>query len=131
GANEWLNNRQENFQSEIRAGGLNLLYDFGNFIPDNFRVRPFVSFGVSGFEFLCKTDLKDANGNTYYFWSDGSIKNMPQDGPNAHNAINLTRDYKYETDIRELNKDGFGKYPERAWTFPLGLGFIAKVTDRV
>lgn len=131
GANEWLNNRQENFQSEIRAGGVNLLYDFGNFIPDNYRVRPFVSLGVSGFEFLSKTDLKDANGNTYYYWSDGSIKNMPQDAPNAHNAINLVRDYKYETDIRELNKDGFGKYPERAWAFPLGFGFIAKVTDRV
>ncbi|MBX3165466.1 MAG: hypothetical protein KF900_13405 [Bacteroidetes bacterium] len=131
GANEWLNNRQENFQSEIRAGGLNLLYDFGNFIPDQYRVRPYVSLGVMGFEFLSKTDLKDKNGNTYYYWSDGSIKSLPQHAPNAQNAVNLVRDYHYETDIRELNKDGFGKYAERAWAFPLGIGFIAKVSDRI
>ena len=131
GANEWRDNRQLNFQSEIRAGGLNLLYDFGNFIPDKYRVRPFVSFGVMGFEFLSKTDLKDKDGNTYYYWSDGSIKNMAEGSAGAQNARNLIRDYKYETDIRESNKDGFGKYQERALAFPLGFGAVMKVTDRI
>lgn len=131
GANEWRDNRQENFQSEIRAGGLNLVYDFGNFIPDKYTVRPFVSFGVMGFEFLSKTDLKDKNGNTYYYWSDGSIKDKAQGSADAQNAKDLVRDYKYETDIRERNKDGFGKYQERALAFPLGFGAIVKVTDRM
>ncbi|WP_317896819.1 SPOR domain-containing protein [Aurantibacillus circumpalustris] len=131
GANERIDNRNENFRSEIRAGGVNLIYDFGNFIPSKYKVRPFVSFGVYGFEFLSKTDLKDKNGNTYYYWNDGSIKSMPEGSPGAQNAIDLQRDYTYESDIRELNKDGFGKYQERAFAFPLGLGFIMKVTDRV
>lgn len=131
GANEFLNNRQENFQAEIRAGGVNLLYDFGNFISDKYRVRPFVSFGVMGFEYLSKTDLKDKNGNTYFYWSDGSIKNKAEGSADAQFATNLVRDYKYESDIRELNKDGFGKYQERALAFPLGLGFVMKVTDRI
>ncbi len=131
GANEWIDNRQENFQSEIRAGGLSLLYDFGNFIPDKCRLRPWISAGVSSFEFLSKTDLKDRYGNTYYYWSDGSIKNMAENDPNAANAVNLNRDYYYESDIRELNKDGFGKYQERAWAFPVGAGALMKVTDRV
>lgn len=131
GANEWLNNRQENFQSEIRAGGLNLMYDFGNFIPDRFKIRPYVSFGVLGFEFLSKTDLKDKNGNTYHYWSDGSIKDKAEGSADAQFAVDLKRDYKYETDIRERNADGFGKYPERAWSFPLGAGVVMKVTDRV
>jgi hypothetical protein len=131
GADERLPDRDENFQSEIRAGGINLLYDFGNFIPDRFKVRPFVSFGVYGFEFLSKTDLKDKNGNTYYYWTDGSIKDRPQNAPDAQNAKDLVRDYTYETDIRERNKDGFGKYPERAWAFPIGAGVVMKVTDRV
>lgn len=130
GANEWLNNRQENFQSEIRAGGLSLLYDFGNFISDEYRIRPWVSAGVNSFEFLSKTDLLDKNGNRYYYWSDGSIKNMDEADPNAANAVNLNRDYYYESDIRELNKDGFGKYQERAWAFPVGAGALMKVTDR-
>jgi len=131
GGNERLNNRDENFSSEIRAGGVNLVYDFGNFIPSKYKVRPFVSLGAYGFEFLSKTDLKDKNGNTYYYWSDGSIKDKAEGSPDAQNAKNLQRDYVYESDIRETNKDGFGKYKERAFAFPLGVGFIMKVTDRV
>lgn len=131
GANERLDIRQENFQSEIRAGGLNLIYDFGNFIPVRYKVRPFISLGVTGFEFLSKTDLKDRNGNTYYYWSDGSIKNMPEGSAGAQNAIDLQRDYVYETDIRERNADGFGKYREAAWSIPVGGGFLFQVTDRI
>ena len=131
GASEWLANRQENFLSEIRAGGVNLLYDFGNLLPKKYTIRPYMSIGLMHFEYLSKTDLKDANGNTYYYWQDGSIKNMPEGAPGAQNAINLKRDYKYESDIRELNKDGFGKYQERAWALPIGAGFMMKVTDRI
>ncbi len=131
GANEWINGRQENFQSEIRAGGVNLMYDFGNLIPDRYAVRPFVSFGVLGFEFLSKTDLKDKNGNVYHYWSDGSIKDKAEGSPDAQFAKELKRDYTYETDIRERNIDGFGKYAERAWSFPIGAGAIMKITDRV
>jgi hypothetical protein len=131
GANENLENRHENFVSEIRSGGVSLLYDFGNFIPDAYKIRPFVSIGVSGFEFLSKTDLKDQNGNTYYYWSDGSIRAVAESAPAAQDARHLTRDYHYESDIRELNRDGYGKYAERAWAVPLGAGAIMKITDRM
>jgi hypothetical protein len=130
GANEWIDNRQENFQSEIRSGGLSLMYDFGNFIPDRVRIRPWVSVGINSFEFLSKTDQYDRYGNKYYYWSDGSIKNIDEAAPTASLAVNLNRDYVYETDIRELNKDGFGKYQERAWAFPIGAGALMKITDR-
>lgn len=130
GANEWRDNRQENFQSEIRAGGISLSYDFGNFIPDRCRLRPWISLGISSFEYLSKTDIYDNKGNKYYYWSDGSIKNMDEHSPNAANAVNLVRDYRYETDIRESNKDGFGKYQERAWAMPVGAGALMKLTDR-
>jgi hypothetical protein len=130
GANEWVNGRQENFQSEIRAGGLSLMYDFGNFIPDKYRIRPWISAGVNSFEFLSKTDLYDKYGNQYYYWNDGSIKNIDESAPTASLAVNLNRDYVYETDIRERDKDGFGKYQERSWAFPLGAGALMKVTDR-
>src|ERR1700741_1707508 len=130
GANEWLNNRQENFESEIRSGGLSLMYDFGNFIKDDYRIRPWISVGVNSFEFLSKTDLYDRYGNKYHYWSDGSIKNIDESAPTASLAVNLNRDYYYESDIRELNKDGFGKYQERAWAFPVGAGALMKVTDR-
>ncbi|MBK9283187.1 MAG: hypothetical protein IPM51_02600 [Sphingobacteriaceae bacterium] len=131
GANEYKNNRQENFQSEIRSGGVNLLYDFGNFMPDRYKLRPFISLGVIGFEFLSKTDLMDKDGNTYHYWSDGSIKNMAENAPGAQFAKDIYRDYTYETDVRERNIDGFGQYRESAFAFPISAGFIAKVTDRV
>lgn len=131
GAFENTANRHENFQSEIRAGGLNLVYDFGNFIPDQYRIRPWISAGVTGFEFLSKTDLKDKNGETYHYWSDGSIKNMAEGSAGSQFAKDLVRDYKYETDIRERNADGFGKYAERSFAFPLGFGAIMEVTPRI
>jgi hypothetical protein len=131
GASERTSTRNENFRSEIRAGGLNLSYDFGNLIPARYTVRPYLSFGAYGFEFLSKTDVMDKNGNTYYYWSDGSIKNMAEGSPGSQEATELVRDYNYESDIRELNKDGFGKYRETAMAFPIGAGVIMKVTDRV
>lgn len=131
GANEWTLNRYENFQSEIRAGGLNLLYDFGNFISNRYKVRPFVSVGIFGFEFLSKTDLMDRNGNVYHYWSDGSIKDQAENSPGAMFAKDLKRDYIYETDIRERNADGFGQYAERAFAVPVGVGFIMQATPRV
>lgn len=131
GANEWLDNRQENFVSEIRSGGISLLYDFGDFIPQTYRVRPWVSIGLNSFEFLSKTDRLDKDGNPYFYWSDGSIKNIAESAPTASLAINLNRDYFYETDIRNSNLDGFGKYEESAIAIPIGLGVLMKVTDRV
>lgn len=131
GAFENLPTRHENFQSEIRAGGVNLLYDFGNFIPEKTKIRPWLSLGIAGFEFLSKTDLYDKNGQQYYYWNDGSIKNMAEGSAGSQNAKDLVHDYVYETDVRERNVDGFGKYQERAWALPVGAGVIMKVTDRV
>ncbi len=131
GANEYLSNRNENFQSEIRAGGLNLLYDFGNFIPDRYTIRPYISLGIAGFEFLSKTDLKDKNGNNYYYWSDGSIKDKAENAPDAQFALDLKRDYTYETDVRIRNEKINGKYNERSFSLPVGAGAIMQVTDRI
>lgn len=131
GAFENLPNRHENFQSEIRCGGLSLLYDFGHLFSNKNKIRPWISFGVSGFEFLSKTDLYDRNGEMYHYWSDGSIKNMAEGTANSQFAKDLVRDYVYETDIRERNIDGFGKYPERAWAFPVGAGAIMQLTERM
>lgn len=131
GANESTLNRHENFKSEIKAGGLNLVYDFGNFIPDRYTLRPFISLGITGFEFLSKTDLKDKYGNRYYYWTDGSIKDRAENAPDAQNAKDLKRDYTYETDVRINNQKINGKYDERSWALPVGGGAIMRVTDRV
>lgn len=122
-------NRNLNFQSQIRAGGINLLYNFGNLLPPNRQASPFISVGFEGFEFLSKTDLYDANRNKYYYWSDNTIRNKSETDPQSFKAIEIKRDYNYESDIRELNIDGFGKYPERSFAVPVGIGSIFKIND--
>jgi hypothetical protein len=132
GANERINDKRfVNFESQVRMGGLNVMYNFDHLFNENLKIRPWLSLGFEGFEFLSKTDLYDRFGNKYYYWSDGSIKNMDESaGGAAQNAVELVRDYTYESDIREMNLDGFGKYPERSWAIPMGAGAIMKVGER-
>ena len=131
GADERSVTRNQNFESQIRLGGLQLIYDFSNVIKKESTIRPYILTGFEGFEFLSKTDLYDKHGNKYYYWSDGSIKNMPQGSPGSQNAVNLVRDYTYDSDIRELNQNGYGKYSENSWALPIGGGFIMKVGDHM
>ncbi len=131
GANERLtaNNRNLNFQSQINAGGAQLLYNFGNFLPKKRTASPYISLGIESFEFLSKTDAYDQYGNKYYYWADGSTRNIAENSANASDAIIIHRDYKYESDVREMNLDGFGKYPERSFAIPIGVGAIFNIND--
>ncbi len=132
GANERFVNsgsRNLNFQSRIFLGGLNVVYDFGNFLPATREASPFISVGIESFDYSSKTDLVDSHGNTYYYWSDNSIRNMSETDPQASNAIEIKRDYIYETDIRELNLDKFGKYPEHSFAIPIGIGATFKINE--
>lgn len=130
-ANERSQNRNLNFESKLTTGGFALMYDFGNFLPEKRSISPFISLGIESVEFLSKTDLFDEFGNRYNYWSDGSIRNLPQDDPNASSAIVIQRDYVYETDIRESNFDGLGKYPERTFAIPFGGGVVMHTTKNI
>lgn len=124
GANERSLERNLNFESRVTIGGMNVAVNFGDLINENpDRIfEPYVSVGFESVEFLSKTDLIDAYGNTYHYWSDGSIRNMAEDATNSGEAVRIQRDFVYESDIRELNLDGFGKYPERSFAVPIGVG---------
>ncbi len=127
--NESTNNRNLNFESQIRTGGINLTYNFGNFLPAIRNSSPYISLGIESLEFLSKTDMYDKYGNKYYYWSDGSVKNIDENATNANQAVLINRDYTYESDVREKNLDGFGKYQERSWAIPIGVGAIFKIND--
>ncbi len=123
GVNERSLTRNLNFESRITIGGLRFRYNFHQFLNPDRRVEPFVLFGFESVEFLTKTDLYDAQGRAYNYWSDGTIRDIAENAANAADAEIIQRDYVYESDVRELNRDGFGKYPERTWAIPLGVGF--------
>ncbi len=131
GANERFapNNRNLNFESQIRVGGINLEYNFDNLLPPKRTISPYVSLGFESFEFLSKIDRKDKNGKTYYYWADGTIRDKDEQATDAGLAIEIKRDYTYESDIREMNLDNFGKYPERSFAIPVGAGVVLKIND--
>ncbi|MBL1233247.1 MAG: SPOR domain-containing protein [Flavobacteriales bacterium] len=130
-ANERSLDRNLNFESRLSVGGFALMYDFGNFLPKKRSLSPFLSLGIESVEFHSKTDLYDEFGNRYNYWSDGSIRNISQDDPNAKEAIVIQRDYVFETDIRESDFDGLGKYPERTFAIPFGGGVIMHATENI
>jgi hypothetical protein len=122
GVNERSAARNLNFESRITIGGFHFRYNFHHFLAPDRRVEPFLTLGFESVEFLTKTDLYDREGRAYNYWSDGTIRDLPEGAPNAADAVIIQRDYTYESDVRELNRDGFGKYAERTWAIPIGIG---------
>ncbi len=129
--NERLPDRNLNFRTDIYSisvyGSFNLDYIF------NWSdvINPYITIGFESFEYNNKGDLVDANGSMYYYWNDGTVRTLPQNSPLANQASLMERDYKYETDLRAANLDGFGKYPQLAIAVPIGLGINLNVSDRV
>lgn len=130
-ANERTIGRNLNFTSNITTGGITLNYNFNHFLKENRIADPYIHIGLESIEFLSKTDLKDKNNNTYFYWEDGTIRDISEDDPNSNSAVELNRDYTYESDVRSINDSLFGKYPERSWGVPLEIGANLKVGNRL
>lgn len=122
---------QLNFESGIVAEGLQLRYDFFSRKKDKQVLVPFISAGLEYMVFHARGDLKDGNGEYYHYWNDGTIRSVDQNDPDAANAHVVYRDYNYETDLRDENLDGFGKYRQSTIGFPVGAGVKFRISDRV
>ena len=128
--NNYNSENRMNFKSEIRSGGVALKYNFSNFINPDVRIKPVISVGFESIEFLSKGDLTDREGNSYNYWSDGTIRDLPENHENAQNANFMSQDYIYETDLRDLDSEGLGNYDDRAWSVPIGIAAQWQLTDR-
>ena len=115
-----------NFSSSLFSQTVGLEYSFHPLLKPDYEgrqlVRPFIGVGFGAMQFRSKADLKDAQGRTYHWWDDGKIYNQPQSNFNPDNLVELTRDHEYDTDLRDLNRDGLGKYSQVAFTMPLSAG---------
>ncbi len=128
-ANERLLDQDVNFESKIKMGGLAVTYNFNALLPESRNVTPYLSLGISTYEFSTKSDLLDAHGNAYNYWDDGTIRLLPQNDQSASEDTPLLyRDYEYETDLRQASGDE-SSYNTRAFTIPLGAGAQLKMTD--
>ena len=120
--------RNLNFLSSITAEGLNFRYHFSS--DKSKTCIPFISAGIEFLSFNTKSDLYDASGNKYYFWTDGTIRNTDESSANASSAVILNRDYNYETDLHTANLDGRTSYPTSCLAFPVGAGLKFRLSDK-
>ncbi len=120
-----------NFSSNIYSIGANIRYDFGHLISPELKIRPYIAAGIEQLNFNTKGDLFDADDILYHYWPDGTIRGIAEDQEGA--AFPLTRDYKYETDLRSYEKNLYtlGDYNPRSIGVPVELGFSMEVSDRI
>ena len=119
-----------NFRTSASTIGANVEYRFGRFFDKEALIRPYVSLGLGNLSFSSKGDLLDASGMTYYYWTDGSIRDSPE--WLGGGAVPLYRDYEYETDLRlrETEEFGLGDYSQNTFVIPFGLGAHFRINSR-
>ena len=104
-----------NFKSNVTSVGINFCYNFYTPFYKNAKKPPFLTpylgLGWNYLMFKTSTDLFDRNGNPYYYWSDGSIMDTPQNAPGYIYSNPVNRDYSYET---PLTKGGTITVPVQA-----------------
>jgi hypothetical protein len=128
--------RNMNFKSNIVIFGFDLNYDFDNFYKKYRKVHPFISLGFETMTFNSKADDStnvEGVSTRYNYWSDGTIRNLPETPENMNNpSLQLMhRDYTYETDLRSGYNWGLGKYPQYTFAFPIDIGLDFWLSDRV
>lgn len=128
--NERTTERSLNFKSEMYIASIGVSYNFNHLYKKPGIIQPFIGFGVSFISFDSKSDMLDANGTAYNYWSDGSIRSLPESDQLAEQASILQRDYTYETDLRQANLDGLGKYDLFTFSLPVTAGVDFKLGKR-
>ena len=125
--------RNLNFKTDVADFGITAEYSFDHLIPKNKFIHPYISAGIENIQFTPKADLLDANGKTYYYWDDGTIRNIPFAGSDVNNGEILHRNYTYETDLRSREKNlyGLGSYTTNTFSVPVDIGIDFKVSERV
>ncbi len=133
--NEQTAARQLNFETKFMQAGACLI---GNFDwKADVIVAPYFSVGVSYIDFTVNADLKGAEGSTYHYWSDGTIRALPQKDENGNIITTYTnppreieRDYTYESEVNTtFDPTRESNYATNALVFPLTVGMKFKLFE--
>ncbi len=124
------------FSTDFYQVGINLEYGFGHLIKDQRKFRPFISVGFSPIFFSPKGNWKyDRAGSTipnyYYCWSDGTIRDFDENGPNAFQARIKPFDNDYETDLSSAKLYRKSSYSQNSFSIPVEIGFDFFLSYRV
>lgn len=119
-----------NFKSDIRTIGASARYEFGHFLSDQLKMRPYLALGIEQLSFTTNGDLFDSNNELYNYWPDGSIRNVSTTFPGT--SERLHRDYVYETNLEKYERDNFNLgYSTNSFAIPVEIGFSLKMSPRI
>ena len=113
----------KNFESNIFKTNFNIILNTDNYLKNKGNFSPYLALGGGFLMFDSYSDLKDANGNLYNYWSDGTIRDISENDSLSNTASFLYRDYDYETSLSNdsVNYDNF------TFLLPVTVGFKWKV----
>lgn len=115
-----------NFESPVMQFGLGLTFYFDNdkMMKKDFPIGPYIFTGFNYLMFDPHGDLRNESNNLdYYYWKDGSIRDLPEVPGNEFISKTVKRDYTYETQL----KDSLSDYSRTTFTLPVGVGFAVKI----
>ncbi len=112
-----------NFRTEVTDFGVGLHLSLRDFQTKRWALSPYVGIGVESFRFNSKGDLLDADSLAYIYTPGGTILNSE--------GKLTTRDYTYETDLRNEDLWGYGKFSETSFSIPLDVGVDLALTERI
>ncbi|MBP1670418.1 MAG: hypothetical protein H6Q21_2784, partial [Bacteroidetes bacterium] len=129
-----------NFQTNIYSFGVDVNYDFDHlYKKKERRIHPFISLGIATTVFNSRTDSSqtffdpDLGVNVekkYYYWDDGTIRDIDQSLGDADLSHVMNRDFTYETPLRQ-NDWGLGQYAQYAFAIPFDFGIDMQLSDRM
>lgn len=109
-----------NFQSSLLQVEMNFVTYFDHLFKLNDEVSPFLGAGLGYMMFNPYGNLTNAKGQRYHYWSDGSIRDLPETTGNASLAMIVKEDDSYET---RLSDTGAVSYSRACLSIPLSAGF--------
>ena len=121
-------NREEysgsNFRNQFNCADLRASY---RLFQNPNVISPFIGIGFGGFAFSVYQDLFDTDGNSYFYWSDGTIRNMEESQENLKISAIIERDYEFETTT--INNERLFYIPITAGiASPLGSNFRLNIS---
>ncbi|MCX6182475.1 MAG: hypothetical protein NT150_11150 [Bacteroidetes bacterium] len=120
--------RNLNFESTLMGGDFTVGFHFDNkYMLKTDKLGLSIFGGVGYFLFDPKGDLKNKDNLQYYYWSDGSTRDLPESTTNIPLSKSLKRDFNYESTLSDPNVN----YPKSTLIFPVGVSAKFKLIRNV
>lgn len=93
--------------------------------------RPFLSIGIAAMQYSAKGNLTYGADQQYFFWSDGTIRDLGEADPLASTSEIIKLDGSYETDLRKADIYGSKSSEQNTISFPVDFGLDFYLNYRV